>query len=185
MKLVSRQAGRELAFDIAAQVQNLGATVASNRLRDLSVSFAATGDSSEFKRHRLQSCRVELGRQGQPVGTVTASGAFDPTGNTNDITASADLFLSRLLAIVPQPGWEVSSGRAQMNTKVAQRGAAQTVSGTFGLGALTGRHGEMAFTNLEGNATFDIAMPSANVIDVQRFGLTLSPTAREIGRAHV
>jgi len=177
-KLISRKAGRDLTFDVAASIQNLSALVASNRLSDVALTMALSGDAAEFKKYRLSTMRMDVARQGAPVVTMTGGGVFEPAGGTNDLSVSLDLFPGRLLAMLPQPGWEVSGGHLKVTAKVAQRGAAQSVSGTFDLASLTGRHAQTAFTNLGANAAFEVAMPSTNVIDVKQFALTVSPTAR-------
>ena len=177
-KLISRQAGRELAFDVAASIQNLNALVASNRLSDVALTMALSGDAAEFKKYRLATMRLDVARQGASVVTMTGGGTFEPDGGTNDLSVSLDLFPGRLLAMLPQPGWEVSAGQVKVTAKVAQRGVAQSVSGTFDLASLTGQHAQTAFTNLGANAAFEVVMPSTNFIDVKQFTLTVSPTAR-------
>ena len=177
-KLVSRKAGRELAFDVAASIQNLNALVASNRLSDVALTMALSGDAAEFKKYRLSTMRMDVARQGAPVVTMTGGGVFEPAGGTNDLSVSLDLFPGRLLAMLPQPGWEVSGGRAQMTAKVTQRGAAQSFTGTLGLDSFTGRHGQAAFTNLGANIIYDVVMPSALFIDVKNFALIVPPTVR-------
>ena len=177
-KLISRKAGRELAFDVAASIQNLNAIVASNRLSDVALTMALNGDAAEFKKYRLSTMRMDVARQGASVVTVTGGGMFEPAGGTNDLSVSLELFPGRLLAMLPQPDWEVSGGLVKVTAKLAQRGAAQSVSGTFDLASLTGRHTQTAFTNLAANAAFDVVMPSATFIDVKQFALTVSPTAR-------
>ena len=177
-KLISRKAGRELAFDLAASIQNLNALVASNRLSDVALTMALSGDAAEFKKYRLATMRLDVARQGASVVTMTGGGTFEPDGGTNDLSVSLDLFPGRLLAMLPQPGWEVSAGQVKVTAKVAQRGVAQSVSGTFDLASLTGQHAQTAFTNLGANAAFEVVMPSTSFIDVKQFTLTVSPTAR-------
>ncbi len=177
-KITSQQAGKQLEFDLAAQIDHLSAQLGSNQIAETALNLTALGRATDFKQYNLARYQLDIRRRDQPLATLSGSANFDADKQEGDAKLLLDLFLDRLLQAFPQPGLNLTSGRAQLNATLAQRSGAQTAAGSLSLDSLTGRSGERAFTNLATAVSYDVGLKNPQMIDLRRARFTLAPTSR-------
>ncbi len=178
LRIVSGQAGKQIGFDLAARLENLGAKLGSNRLDGINLVMGASGESTDFKQCRLASYQLGIDRKGAALASINGSAVADLEKKTADLQVSVEAFLDRLLATFPQPDMNLSSGRLKMDAKVAQGADLQAVTGSLDLTALTGAYGTQRFTNLSVGAAYDFGLKEPQAIDLRRLQITLAPTSR-------
>lgn len=177
LKIMSRQSGKQIGLEIAARLENLGAKLDSNRLDGINVTLEANGETTEFKQCRFAN-RLGIARGGESLANVSGAGVADLEKKTADLQVTAEAFLERLLALFPQPGVNLVSGRLKLDAKISQGAASQAVAGSLDLATLTGAYGTQRFTNLSVGTIYDVTLKQPQAIDLRRLQVTLAPTSR-------
>jgi hypothetical protein len=176
IKVTSKQAGKEIGFDLTAQVAGLNAKLGSNELRQADVALRGSGQAAEFKRYRIDSAELRLTRQGQAALTLTTSGNCDTEKKNADLQLALDAAPVRLLEILPQPGISLAAGDIRMRSQLVRRGGEQQASGRIDLASLSGVYQGRNFRDLAAGADFDLAVTGTNDVNIRRAALALSPT---------
>lgn len=178
VNVTSKQAGKQLAVDLAARLDGLGVTVGSNRIAEATVELSALTQVAEFKKVTVPSYRLALNSRAAALATLTGSAAFNADNGNADAELALDIALERVLQLLPQAGLRLTSGRARLDSKAAVRGAARTASGSLRVDKLTGDFGQRPFADLALGAAYDVGLPSPGVVELRQCQVTLAPTRR-------
>jgi uncharacterized protein involved in outer membrane biogenesis len=158
LKLVSQQAGQQLAFGFSSQIDNLTVNVASNQIAQATITGQANGTASQLTQFNLQRFRFQVVQQNQPLVTLDGSGTYDRGNETADLQVTLQMMLAGLLRVLPQPDVTVSSGTAELKGRLSQEQKQQSLSGNFTLVDFTGRSGKNEFRGFGTTADFDVGM---------------------------
>ena len=164
LQLVSKQAGKQLGFDISSEINNLTAGTGSNRISQATVTLTLRGQAVDMKQYSLSELKFGVARQGQPLLTVSGSGTCNPAATTADMQLDAQVMLARLLQALPRPDLNVSSGTADLKAHITQKGSNQDVTGKFALADFTGKVGNNSFNKFGMAADLDVGMTPQEVL---------------------
>jgi uncharacterized protein involved in outer membrane biogenesis len=157
-KVLSQQAGDQLTFDIASQLQSLSVTLGSNRLTRADIDLQVNGKSTSLKQFNLSRYELKVGQQGQPMLTVSGSGTYD-RGTTNaDMQVKVQAVLARLLQVMPVAEASISSGTVAFDGRVTQKQDTQSFAGKLALEDLTGRYSNNEFKSFGATMDLDATM---------------------------
>jgi uncharacterized protein involved in outer membrane biogenesis len=159
IQLVSQQAGKQLTFNLNSQVANLTANLGSNQLSQANINLQVNGRATDFKHFNLTDCQLQLAQQNQPLVTVSGAGNYDKDDNGNDtadLQVNMKAALGHLLQIL-EPDAGVSSGTANLQAHVVQRGGTQAITGNLALSDLTGKVGKNQFNAFGATMDLDVA----------------------------
>jgi hypothetical protein len=110
LQLVSQQGGKLLTFDLGAQIENLTATVSSNRIADAAAILTVKGKANNLEKFDLSEYSLKLNHQSQTVLTAGGAGTYDKAANAADLQLNVNSSLPQLLQVFPQPDISFSSG---------------------------------------------------------------------------
>ena len=99
VKLVSQQAGRQLAFQVDTHLDDLTTGTGSTSVNQGSLHAQASGSVAEMKRLKLDSYQLDVTRQGKSLVTVSGSGTFDTAAPAADLQVAVQVALGPLLAV--------------------------------------------------------------------------------------
>ncbi len=173
LKLSSGQGGKRLGFDLNSQVDGLAAWIGSNQTFQASLNLQAQGEASDFKQFSLSACRLQILRQGQPLLTMSGSGAYNLADASADAEVTLDGSLPELSEAFPQPGNKISAGTLKLNARVTQKQNVQTVTGELTLADLTGQVGRNSFQNFGSAMDLDISRTPER-IQIQKLNGTVT-----------
>jgi len=163
VQLLSKQAGKNLAFDVNSEIANLTVMAGTNQYAGVGITMQLSGEASEMKQFKVPQYKLQLTKQNQPLVVVSGSAAYDKSVETADAELDTRLMLAALLQAFPQPGMNVSSGTAELKTHVAQKQQNQTVTGSFTLADFTGKVGSNSFRSFGTTADVDIGLTPQEV----------------------
>lgn len=163
LKLISQQGGKQLAFDLDANVIELSAKLGSNALNQADVAVRVRGTGADLKQFKLDDYTIALSQRGQAVARVSGSGTFDAATQDADLQITLSATIARLLAMFPQPDANFSDGTIGLTGRVTQKAQAQSVTGKFTLAGLTGRYGDFRFAEFGSGVDLDLGMKNARL----------------------
>lgn len=163
LQLVSRQAAKQLTFDLNSTINNLTVIAGSNQLAQLVVTLALHGECADMKQFKFPSYQLTLAQQDRPLLNASGSGTDDLATTNADVQLDAQLMLPALLQAVPQPGMKVSSGNVEIKAHVLQQDKNQNVTGDFSLANFTGQIGSNTFQDFGATASLDVGMTPEQV----------------------
>ncbi|HWW03641.1 MAG TPA: AsmA family protein [Candidatus Acidoferrum sp.] len=163
LQLVSKQAGKQLGFDVSSEIDNLTAGAGSNRITQATVTLTLRGQATDMKQFSFPEYKLGLARQNQPLVSVSGSGTYDQAAGNADLQLDAQVMLARLLQALPRPDLDVSSGTAELKAHITQKGKNQDVTGNLALADFTGKVGSNAFNKFGMTADLDVGMTPQDV----------------------
>lgn len=163
-QLVSRQAGKQLRFDVSSELDNFTAGSGSNQLSQLTIKASLNGQSENLKTFNVPTYKLDVARQNQQLVTMSGSAIYDQTFTNADVQLDAQLMLAQLLQALPRSDMHVTSGSVQLKAHVTQTNQNQSVIGTFTLADLTGKMGSNTFQNFGATGNLDLGMTSEQVL---------------------
>ena len=164
MQLVSRQAGKQLSFDLGSELDNLTAGSGSNQLTQLTVKLSLRGQAADLKQFTLPEYKLEVARQNQQLVTASGSATCDRAATNAEAQLEVQLMLAQLLQALPRPDLHVTSGTAQLKARVTQTNQNQNVTGSFTLADFTGSMGSNNFQNFGASGNLDLGMTPQQVL---------------------
>ena len=173
VKLLSQQAGKQLAFDLNSQINDLVARVGSNQTFQASVNLQAQGQAADFKQFSLTKYQLQITRQNQPLLTASGSGSYSLADASADAQVALQTSLPGLSGALPMPGAAFSSGTVELNARVTQKQNTQTVTGKLALADLTGQFGSNSFSKFGSTVDVD-ASRTPQQIQIQKLHGTLT-----------
>ena len=168
LKLLSQKAGKQLTFELEGKVDSLSARFGSNQISQADIRLQARGGAAELKQFKLEEYRLEVAQQGQTAVSVSGSGTFDSAMQDADLQVVVQATLTRLLALLPQPGVSVTAGMLDFKGRVASKDRNQTVAGQLALTEFTGKYGEYRFAGFGTTMDFDVVMKGTNTIEIRK-----------------
>ncbi len=156
LKLLSQQGGNHLTFDTTNQISNLAINAGATHLSQTTVSLTAHGQATNLKQFNLSSYGLEVAKSNQTALSISGSGTYDTESAKADLQLALKTSLPRLLPLVGQTNFSVSSGTAELNAHVTQNGEAQTVTGTLAVTNFTGSVSGDAFTDFSTAMALDV-----------------------------
>lgn len=178
--LGSKDNGKQLPFDVSAQVADLSAQVGTNRIANATMRLRARGTAVELKQFSIAECGLDLARRNQPALSLSGSGSYDAVQDSTDFTIAIRAWLSELSQLLAQPDLSVSSGAMELNAHLLQQQGAQNVSGSLSVSNLTARLSDSAFSNFQMNADLDLSQ-TPEQIAIRRFNGVLGANGRPGG----
>jgi hypothetical protein len=158
LRLISQQSGKQLTFDTTNQISNLAATVGGQHLSQTTVSLTARGRAVNLKQFNLSNYGLEVARSNQTALSISGSGTYDAESAKADLQVALKTSLARLLPMVGQTNFAVSSGTAELNAHVTQAGLSQAVTGMLVVTNFTGTVAGDAFTDFSTAMALDVGM---------------------------
>jgi len=157
LKVLSRQGGREIGFDLNSAVAGVAARVGSNSLSQAGVTLTARGQATQFKQVAVSDYALNVTLQNQPALSVAGSANYDAGTGDADAQVKLQVAVARCLQAFPQSGISFSSGDVTLNARVTQKQKTQTVTGDLTLANLSGRSGQTVFQNFGTQIKLDVA----------------------------
>ncbi len=157
MKLTSQPGGKQLAFDLDSQINNLAARFGSQQTFQGAVNLRAHGQAADFKQFNLSAYRLQITGQNQPVLTVSGSGTYDLTDASADAQIALQTSLAGLANAFSSPDLSVSSGTVELKGRVTQKQGTQTVAGQLVLADFTGQVGQNQFHDFGSTMDVDVS----------------------------
>ncbi len=158
LKLQSQHAGKQLAFDLDGQVDQLSARVGKDQLTPVDLHLVTRGTVTGLKQFNLSEYRVELAQQGQSVLAVSSTGTFDRVTQDADMQVTAQAALGQLAKLVPQTNVACSTGTLEFTSHLTRKQQTQTVTGQLALADFTGGYGDYQFANFGTTIDLDVLM---------------------------
>ncbi len=156
LKLLSQQAGKQLTFDLNAQVASLTAGAGTNQITQAGVTLQVSGKATDLKQINLSDCKLQVAHKDQPMLTVSASGTYDLAGQSADMQIALEATLANILRAMPQTDVSVSSGTATLKGHLTQKQQTQNIAGNLALVDFTGRAGKNEFRSFGSTIELDV-----------------------------
>jgi len=134
--IVSKQAGNQIASDLAVSLSGLGAQAGSNKISGLDIQFSLGAQVDKFKAVSLDRYQLTLSHNGAAALSASGSGKFNLETQDAEIQASLQGQIPALLQAVQVPGIAFKSGEIRFDGRVAKNKDDQTVAGTLALANL-------------------------------------------------
>jgi uncharacterized protein involved in outer membrane biogenesis len=176
IQVTSKQAGKQIGFDLIVLVAGLSARLGSNDVRQADIAIRAAGQAVEFKRYQIDSAELRLTRHGQAALALTTSGNCDPEKKEADLQLAIDAAPVRLFDILPQPGVSLSAGDIRVRSQFRRKGGEQQATARIDLASLSGVYQEKSFRDLAASADFDLTVTGTNHVNIRHASLALAPT---------
>jgi len=180
LKLLSQAGGNHLTFDTTNQISNLTANVGGQHLSQTTVSLFAHGQATDLKRFNLSGYGLEVAKSNQTALSISGSGTYDAESAKADMQLALKTSLPRLLPLLGQTNYAVSSGTAELNAHVTQSGDAQAVTGTLVVTNFTGSVSGDAFTDFSTAMALDVNK-TAEQIEIRQASGTLAENRKAGG----
>ena len=157
LKVSSAQGGKQINFDLNTVVANLAVRAGSNDISQAEVRVAVQGQAAQLNQINLGKLQLQLLLQNQPAVTVSGSGTYDLAAGGADLSVKLEAALARLLAALPQPGVNVTSGDLVLVAHVTQKQKTQTVTGDVTLDKFAAQVGTSIFQDFGSQIHLDVA----------------------------
>ena len=184
LRLMSQQSGKQLTFETTNRISNLSATVGGQHLSQATVSVTARGQAMNLKQFDLSHYGLEVGKSNQTALAVSGSGTYDAESAKADLQLALKTSLPRLLPLVGQTNFAVSSGTAELKARVTQTGEAQAVTGTLVVTNFTGTVSGDAFTDFSTAMALDVSKTPER-IEIRKANGTLAENRKPGGSFEV
>jgi uncharacterized protein involved in outer membrane biogenesis len=146
LKVLSQEGGKQIGFDLNANVADLAVRLGSNQISQVGITLGAQGQAAEFKQVALSNYEARVALRNQTALTAAGSGNYDLASGDADAQVKLSAALPPLLQALPQPGMSISSGDVELNARVTQKQKTQTVAGDLALTNLDAQVGANAFS---------------------------------------
>jgi uncharacterized protein involved in outer membrane biogenesis len=186
LQLLSQQAGKQLTLDLSSQIDNLTAGAGSNQITQATVTFQLNCRANELKQFTLNNCTLRLARQNQALVSLGGAGTFDSISNNADLQINAQILLTQLLAALPRPDLNVSSGSVDLKAHVTQQAQSpgtnliRNVTANFALADFSGRFASNVFNKFGMTANLDLTM-TPELAQIRKLTSTLTEGANAGG----
>jgi hypothetical protein len=190
LNLVSQQAGKKLALNLATQLRQLTAAFGSNRVENADFTFTTRGTVADFSTVNLEQYRAELARAGQQA--LVASGAlqYNTKSQDADVQANLETSLPQVTSLVSVPGLNLSAGTVKFSGRIAQKNTTpaqtnnpvldRTVVGKLNVDDLTGAFQSNRFDRFATAIDVDLAM-RGNALDIRKLAGALQQSGQPGG----
>ena len=101
MKLISQNAGKQLAFDIDTHLNSLATGTGTTRFNQGDVHVQARGNVVDMKKLTLDTYQLDVARQGHSLVKISGSGTLNGETQDADLQLAAQIALAQLVA---EPG---------------------------------------------------------------------------------
>lgn len=180
LKLLSRNAGKQLTFEATNRTQNLTAQIGSRHVSDATVLLKARGQVADFHEFNLPDYSLELDQSNQTALTISGTGTYDRATANADLQLTLEVMLPRVLRLLNRPDIAASSGTAELKARVIQKRQTQTVAGNLDLAKFSGKFGSTEFKNLGIAADLDVEKIPGQ-IDIHKISGKLTQARNEGG----
>lgn len=180
LKVLSRNAGKQLTFDATNRIQSLTAQVGSQHISDATVLVKAGGQLADFHEFNLADYSVQLEQSNQTALAISGSGTYDRANGGADLQLALEAMLPRFLRLLSWPEITASSGTAELNARVIQRRQTQTVVGNLSLVKFTGKFGKSELRNFGATADLDV-QKTPDQVDIHKIAGKLTAGRNEGG----
>ncbi|HUJ12061.1 MAG TPA: AsmA family protein [Verrucomicrobiae bacterium] len=130
LNVQSREAGKQLTFELDTQVNRFSARIGHDRLPPVDVHLTAKGTGADLKQFQLTEYGFGLAQQHEPVLNVSGTGSFDRATQDANVQVTVQAALDHLSGLVSH--WVTAandyapSGKANVNLKLeAKQGGKQ------------------------------------------------------------
>ncbi|MHB8522603.1 MAG: DUF748 domain-containing protein [Limisphaerales bacterium] len=184
LKLLAQEAGHRLKTDLAAQIQDLAATVGTNKIAIGEVRAQLTSQIDEFKKITLSQFQIEAKQPDRTL--VSANGSANYDLDTHELGAQATVEASApaALQLFPMPPAAASAGTVKLTAQLAMKGQTLSSAGHVQLADFTGGYGDYQFRNFQPSLDYDVAI-TGNQVQITRGVVVLSHGAGAEGHCEV
>lgn len=152
-RLVSQKSGKQLGFELAAQLKNLATGSGNARVNQGDLQLQAGGTATDLKQFKLDNYQLELARQGTLVLKISGQGTYDSTTRDADFQIGMQTTPAQLLA---KPGLQTANDTVNLNARVTNKQNKITVDGQLLLAPTTRAKNELHL-----NGSVDLAQATA------------------------
>lgn len=156
VRLLSQQAGKRLAFDARAGVQNLTVNSTQPPTPPADVEFQASGQALDLSQVAVTNFLVRVARQNQQMLSVSGTATYDVAKAIADAQIDVGAAIPLLLEMAPQSGAAFSSGSMTLQAHVAQKPGAASATGQLALTGLTGKFGQNELRDFDTTVNVDV-----------------------------
>ena len=168
LKLVSQNAGKQLAFGVDTHLDNLMTGTGSASINQGNVHVQASGRVTDMKLLKLDDYQLEIAKQGQSVLKVSGSGTFDSASHDADLQLAVQIALAQLMAV---PGASPTDGALGFNGHVTNQQKKIVLAGE-----LTLTPTDRAKNTLQLDGSVDTTQPDAITGSIKLAGESLDVT---------
>ena len=158
MKLLSQQGGKQLTFDLDANVQNVKVALGEGKALQANMIATAKGKAMDLKRFELSEYKAQVTQQTHSLIEISGTGSYDTEKNTADLPLNLRANLAPTLQALADPQLTASGGTAELKARFTQKQDVQTVTGDLVLADFTGKFGDSQFRNFGVNADLHLNM---------------------------
>lgn len=180
LKLLSRNAGKQLTYDATNRIQSLTAQIGSQHLSDATVLLKVRGQLADFHEFNLADYSLQLDQSNLTALTVSGSGTYDRANSSADLQLALQAAVPRFLRLINRPEITATSGTAELKGRLIQKRQTQTVTGNLSLVKFSGKFGGSEFRNFGMTADLDVER-RADRIDIHKITGTLTEGHNEGG----
>lgn len=184
LKLLAQEAGHRLKTDLAAQIQDLTATVGTNKIAIADVRAQVASQIDEFKKITVPQFQVEARQSGGTPVTASGSANYDLDSHELGAQATVEASVSGALQLFPMPPATASAGTVKLTAQLTMKGQTLSSAGHVQVAEFTGGYGDYQFRNFQPSVDYDVAI-TGNQAQITRGALVLSHGAGVEGRGEV
>ena len=180
LKLLSRNAGKQLTYDATNRIQGLTAQIGAQHLSDATVFLKVRGQLADFHEFNLGDYSLQLDQSNLTALTVSGSGTYDRANSSADLQLALQATLPRFLRLINRPEITATSGTAELKARLIQKRQKQMVTGNLSLAKFSGKFGKNEFKSFGTTADLDVER-TPDQIDIHRIAGTLTEGHNEAG----
>ena len=164
VKLLSHAAGRQIRFEVDAQLDRFAAQIGAHALPPIDARLRAAGQFTDFRKIILTESRLELAQQAQPILAASTSGTFDLETHEMELRASGQATLPRLIPLFGMTNVTCSAGTVEVTGQLSQPATSPTVTGRLALANFTGGYGDYRLADFGATTEFTAALTNQTLM---------------------
>ncbi len=184
VKLVSQQSGKQLAFDVNTHLDNITTGTGSAAVNQGNVQVQVSGSVADMKQIQLKLCQVDVTRQGQSLGQVSASGTFNTASSEGKIKVEVSGIDQRALNIAGAAAgldFGTTAINCTNNIELTKGGNAISLAGQFNVANLQVKKQNQTSPTLNLQSDYAVTVDrAASSATLQTFNVTGTEDARNL-----
>lgn len=173
LKLIAQQDGKILTIDLASTVQNLGISAGTNHLDNTQLGLQLKGVLEQFAVANISSYTLQVSQANGPLLQANGTARYDTKSQNLAAQTTAELQLSKILAVYPIAGAQARAGTLKANATFSQAGGAQKSSGNVALENFDGGYDRYVFKGFQSTVDYNLELANG-VADIRRISLNFA-----------
>lgn len=183
LELRSQGAGDRVAFVLRSQGSNLTLAAGPTPLTEAGLNLEVSGVATNKEIFHLQAFKFDFSQRNQLVLSASGQGSYHLGTEIADFQLAGQAAIPAAIRLAPMDA-DFSSGRADMNVRLSQKGQVRDLSGSLVVTNLTGRFGSNVFQAYAVASDFQVGMTDAEVA-LRKAVATLGSSGRAGGRVEL